>query len=75
MTTTIPAMPRLSTLICDPFVRAAFERAERRRGSAAVVSARRPRTLNGGTAESIPAIAADKAATAAQSHTKALACV
>jgi hypothetical protein len=70
---TIPALPRLSSLICDPFVRAAFERAERRRGSAVAVSTKRPRSLNGGAAEGVPATADDTSATAVQRHAEALA--
>jgi hypothetical protein len=49
-----PSAPSpLSSLICDPFVRAAFQRAEQKRddGHALSITNDRPRTLNGGAAE------------------------
>lgn len=55
-------MNRVSSLICDPFVRAAFERAERDEGRAFCLPAERPRTLDGGTAERIPESTEERAA-------------
>lgn len=52
-----PSAPSpLSSLICDPFVRAAFQRAEQKRddGHALSVSTRKPRPLDGGAVERVP---------------------
>jgi hypothetical protein len=52
--TSSAAQPRLSSMILDPFVRAAFDRAERDDGHAISVSNGRPRTLGGGAVEQLP---------------------
>jgi hypothetical protein len=52
--TSSAAQPRLSSMILDPFVRAAFDRAERDDGHAICVSNERPRTFGGGAAEHRP---------------------
>jgi hypothetical protein len=44
--------PRLSPLICDPFVRSAFERAERDEGPQPV-EARAPEALSGGQTQEL----------------------
>jgi len=44
---------RLSSLISDPVVRAAFERAERDYGQAFAIPSDPPRVLDGGAAESV----------------------
>ena len=46
--------PRLSSLIRDPFVRAAFERAERDTGATPVESPRQNKPLQGGAAAKLP---------------------
>jgi hypothetical protein len=48
------ALPRVSTMIRNSIVRAAFERAERDEGHAFCTTAERPRMLNGGAAELVP---------------------
>jgi hypothetical protein len=47
------AVVRLSTLIRDPVVRAAFERAERDYGQTFAIPDDPPHTLNGGAAEPV----------------------
>lgn len=49
--TGLPAARPLSSLIRDPFVRAAFERAERDQGFACAIAARPDPELDGGAAE------------------------
>jgi hypothetical protein len=44
---------KLSDLIRDPIVRAAFQRAERDYGQSFVVPSDRPQVLNGGAAERV----------------------
>jgi hypothetical protein len=45
---------RVSSMIRDPFVRAAFERSERDDGRYCCTKNVRPRTLEGGNAEHVP---------------------
>lgn len=49
-----PTQPRLSSLIRDPFVRAAFERAERDAGATPVEPPRQNKPLQGGAAAKLP---------------------
>lgn len=46
-------MPRLSSMIRDPYVRAAFERAERDGGHDLALSATDPHRRDGGAAEEL----------------------
>ena len=69
MQTPIPSPP-LSSLICDPFVRAAFERAEQKRDDGHTISEpnRRPRPLDGGAVERAPDPIEDQGASLSPRH-------
>jgi hypothetical protein len=58
------ALSSLSSMICDPLVRDAFERAERKRddGHTLRMTNDRPRPLDGGAVERIPNQTEDQAA-------------